>query len=229
MMDEFARKLDFDSDTFSDLKRDMNFVLQRLLGNMLDSETTEGSMTLKIDVNLVEEWVPNYDPKVQGESRKVSKPQFKHKVTSAIKINDEKSGNMNNEMELYFDDETGTYQMRPIANTTQRSIFDADFREASEGDQKCVNDADAEDGQNVIEGATFAALPGPTAESEEDIVDVEETKTVDAEVIDGKVVVEGDTVVDDEAEPEDAEDITDELMGGDDAEGDDYQYDDPEE
>lgn len=224
MMDEFARKLDFDSDTFGDMKRDMNFVLQRLLGNMLESETTEGSMTLKIDVNLVEEWVPNYDPKVEGESRKVSKPQFKHKVTSAIKINDEKSGNMNNEMELYFDEDTGTYQMRPIANTTQRSIFDADFREAADGEEKCVNDPDNEGGQNVIEGATFAALPGPTSADDDGS---EEKSTEEAPQVVEESTEKG--TESEESEPEDAEDITDELMGDGDEGDDNYRYDEPEE
>ena len=32
MSDEFEKKLDFDSDTFEEMKKDMNFVLQRLIG-----------------------------------------------------------------------------------------------------------------------------------------------------------------------------------------------------
>lgn len=33
-MSDFVKELNFDGDTFNDMKRDMNFVLQRLLGNM---------------------------------------------------------------------------------------------------------------------------------------------------------------------------------------------------
>ena len=33
-MSEFVKELNFDCDTFSGMKRDMNFVLQRLIGNM---------------------------------------------------------------------------------------------------------------------------------------------------------------------------------------------------
>ena len=42
-MSDFVKELNFDGDTFNDMKRDMNFVLQRLLGNMqgrnADAET----------------------------------------------------------------------------------------------------------------------------------------------------------------------------------------------
>ena len=125
-MNDFDKKLDFDSDTFENMKHDMNFVLQRLLGNMIEKQSNEGSMTIKIDVTMVKEFIPNYDPNIKGESRKISKPQFKHKVTSAVKITDEKGGNLNNEMEMVMDEETGCYVLQPIANTQQRTIFDSD-------------------------------------------------------------------------------------------------------
>lgn len=126
-MNDFDKKLDFDSNTFENMKHDMNFVLQRLLGNMIEKQSNEGSMTIKIDVTMVKEFIPNYDPNIKGESREISKPQFKHKVTSAVKITDEKGGNLNNEMEMVMDEETGCYVLQPIANTQQRTIFDSDF------------------------------------------------------------------------------------------------------
>ena len=49
-MNDFDKKLDFDSNTFENMKHDMNFVLQRLLGNMIEKQSNEGSMTIKIDV-----------------------------------------------------------------------------------------------------------------------------------------------------------------------------------
>ena len=47
------KELNFDGDTFNDMKRDMNFVLQRLLGNMQENGCLEGTLTLKLDVSLV--------------------------------------------------------------------------------------------------------------------------------------------------------------------------------
>lgn len=47
---------------------------------------------------------------------------------SNIKINDERTGDERNDtMELFFNAETGQYEMRPIANTAQRSMFDDDM------------------------------------------------------------------------------------------------------
>lgn len=55
-MNDFDKKLDFDSNTFENMKHDMNFVLQRLLGNMIEKQSNEGSMTIKIDVTMVKEF-----------------------------------------------------------------------------------------------------------------------------------------------------------------------------
>lgn len=53
-MNDFDKKLDFDSNTFENMKHDMNFVLQRLLGNMIEKQSNEGSMTIKIDVRVID-------------------------------------------------------------------------------------------------------------------------------------------------------------------------------
>lgn len=101
-MSDFVKELNFDGDTFNDMKRDMNFVLQRLLGNMQEKECQEGTLTLKLDVSLVREYVPNYNPNIPGESREIAKPKFSHKVTSQMKVEDMKKGNLDTEMELFL-------------------------------------------------------------------------------------------------------------------------------
>ena len=128
-MDKFMKALDLDSDTLGNAKRDVNFVLQKLIGNMVEKGSTNGSLTLKIDVSFTQEYIPNYDPKVEGESRKINKPSFKHKVTSTVQIKDEKAGSMDTEMELAFDEDSGEYVLQPVANTAQKSIFDSDFED----------------------------------------------------------------------------------------------------
>ena len=45
-MNDFDKKLDFDSNTFENMKHDMNFVLQRLLGNMIEKQSNEGRNTV---------------------------------------------------------------------------------------------------------------------------------------------------------------------------------------
>ena len=210
-MSDYVKHLNFESDTFSDMKRDMNFVLQRLLGNMQEKGATEGSMTLKVDISLTNEYIPNYDPEVEGESRKISKPKFKHKVTSAVQIKDEKSGNLDTEMELTFDEESGEYVMQPVANTEQRTIFDKDFQDNMNSPEQAEED----------KPAGIPQLPGP----EED------------NVIDGDYKEVEDSAGSEDADQEDEgiEDITDEIMKDmesgleDEEDTDDYDYDDPEE
>lgn len=222
MGNEFEKRLDFDSDTFEEMKRDMNFVLQRLIGNMQEKGTTEGSMTLKIDVTMVKEFIPNYDPDVKGETREVSKPQFKHKVTSAVKINDEKSGTFNNEMELMMDPDSGVYKLVPIANTSQRSIFDSDFQQA-EGESQ---EGEVIEG-NAIEGRNIPALPGPQSEGE--IIDGDFRELDDSTDTDAESMEESGGQEESSGEPgEGLEDITEELLGGEESEKDDYDYEEPE-
>lgn len=210
-MSDYVKHLNFESDTFSDMKRDMNFVLQRLLGNMQEKGATEGSMTLKVDISLTNEYIPNYDPEVEGESRKISKPKFKHKVTSAVQIKDEKSGNLDTEMELTFDEESGEYVMQPVANTEQRTIFDKDFQDNMNSPEQ------EEEGKP----AGIPQLPGP-----------EEGNVIDG---DYKEVEDSDSPEDADQEDEEIEDITDEIMKDmesgleDEEDTDDYDYDDPEE
>lgn len=210
-MSDYVKHLNFESDTFSDMKRDMNFVLQRLLGNMQEKGATEGSMTLKIDISLANEYIPNYDPEVEGESRKISKPKFKHKVTSAVQIKNEKSGNLDTEMELTFDEESGEYVMQPVANTEQRTIFDKDF-------QDNMNSPEQEEEDKP---AGIPQLPGP-----------EEDNVIDG---DYKEVEDSAGPEDADQEDEEIEDITDEIMKDmesgleDEEDTDDYDYDDPEE
>ena len=61
-MNDFDKKLDFDSNTFENMKHDMNFVLQRLLGNMIEKQSNEGSMTIKIDVTMVKTRISRESP-----------------------------------------------------------------------------------------------------------------------------------------------------------------------
>ena len=210
-MSDYVKHLNFESDTFSDMKRDMNFVLQRLLGNMQEKGATEGSMTLKVDISLTNEYIPNYDPEVEGESRKISKPKFKHKVTSAVQTKDEKSGNLDTEMELTFDEESGEYVMQPVANTEQRTIFDKDFQDNMNSPEQ------EEEGKS----AGIPQLPGP-----------EEDNVIDG---DYKEVEDSAGPEDADREDEEIEDITDEIMKDmesgleEEEDTDDYDYDDPEE
>lgn len=222
-MNDFKKELNFESDTFSNVKRDMNFVLQRLLGNMQEKGATEGSMTLKIDVSFDTAYIPNYDPSIEGESRRIEKPKFAHKVTSAVQIKDEKKRNMDTEMELVFDEDSGEYIMKPIANTEQRTIFDDDF-EDNIHPGKDSEEADQEENRS----SGIPQLPGPT---DGEVIDAEYTEMEEtAEPQENASKPENPEGGEDES-TEEFEDMTDELLDDgstEDDDSDDYDYEEPE-
>lgn len=127
---EDCKELRIEADTFEKLRRDADIVLQRALGTMKEKESMEGKVTITIDIKLVPDFIPNYDPQVKGETRKILKPKFDHKVTSAINIKNEEKGSVNPEMAMVWDEEKQEYVLTYVNNTEQRSIFDTDFQEA---------------------------------------------------------------------------------------------------
>lgn len=163
-MDGYEQELHIDDELFAGLREDADRVLQKLLKNMVEKGSLEGKVSIGIDVTFVQEFIPNRDPRIEGETRKVLTPKFAHKVGSVMQIKDEAKGDRNCDgNELVWDEERGEYVLRPIANTEQMTIFDADFR--------CVNDPDGDGGPRsdtgkedqypALEGGSFAALPGP--------------------------------------------------------------------
>ena len=219
MQEEFIKKMTLDSDIFDQLRTDANFVLQRLIGNMLEKESDEGTMTLKLEISFDNEFIPNYDKNVDGETREIHKPKFKHKITSSVQIKDEKSGNMDSEMELVMD-ENGCYVLKPIANTEQRSLFDDDFQDEKE------NETEEQDQTTALPGRKIMGLPGEV--SDPGVIDVEATEITEAPGENDQEEPADATgaLFDDEFDPKDLPFADD---GEDNNDDDGYSYDDPAE
>jgi hypothetical protein len=152
---EDCKELRIEADTFEKLRRDADIVLQRALGTMKEKESMEGKVTITIDIKLVPDFIPNYDPQVKGETRKILKPKFDHKVTSAINIKNEEKGSVNPEMAMVWDEQKQEYVLTYVNNTEQRSIFDTDFQEAMNEPKE--NELPLLEGEVVDE----TVLPGP--------------------------------------------------------------------
>lgn len=162
---EDCKELRIEADTFDKLRRDTNIVLQKALGTMKDKGSMEGKVSIALDIKLVREFIPNFDPEVDGETREILKPKFEHKVTSAINIKNEEKGGVNPEMAMVWDDDKQEYVLTYVNNTEQRSIFDTDFKEAMNQPEESVEDAEFRE-MPLLEGevADESALPGPTAD-----------------------------------------------------------------
>lgn len=85
MNQNYAKALTFDGDTFSEIKNNLNFVLQRLVSNMVGTGANDGQLTLKLDVSFCKSTIENYDAEIDAPEREICMPQFKHKIMSNIK------------------------------------------------------------------------------------------------------------------------------------------------
>ena len=122
---------------------------------MIEKNCSEGKVAVNVDVSILSRRIKNTDPMIEGDDRWSYTPTFSHKVGSAMQIKNELKGNADYDgYELVWDDDLNNWVMRPVANTSQRSIFDADFREAE------ARDEDEEAGTPALTGAGLY-LPAP--------------------------------------------------------------------
>lgn len=191
------KDLYLEAEVFEDARQKFNVVLQRLFKSMADTNSSDGSITLKMDVNMKRELIPNNDPEIKGSTREIMLPDFGYKVSSAISVKEEEKGNNNPQMELVWNEEQQKFVLQYVANTTQRSIFDSDFQENMSGKK-------AGDGQDGIETSTerdylaVAQIAGP----------VEDQNTDSQDIVDGDFRELGE-----DADGTETEDSTDESQG----------------
>lgn len=122
-------EITMDSDTFAQVRENFDMLLQRLFQKMQQNNSDEGSITLKIDVNMSDDYIPDES----GTARRISKPILKHKITTTVPVKDSFDGKKDTGMELVYDEELGRYVLKYVSAGGQRSIFDADFQEVMNG------------------------------------------------------------------------------------------------
>ena len=173
-----AFEVTLESEAFSTLKSDFNQVLVKTLANMKKKESEHAEITLKLTIDLAEGTAPDFEnstPDYRAE-RDIVKPMFSHKVSSLMKIKDEKSGVFSGDYELVWDDEKGSFIIRAI-NNGQMSLFDEEEQEnvlmleapkrylPEVGSTSC-----ADEGDGIIE-ADHKEVPSEVTELPEDIDD----------------------------------------------------------
>ena len=63
-MDEMT--LHLKDEVFDKLRNDSDAVLQKLLTNMTEKGSTEGRLTITIDISFLEETIQNKNPEIEG-------------------------------------------------------------------------------------------------------------------------------------------------------------------
>ena len=133
-------EITMDSDTFALVRDNFDMLLQKLFQKMQNNHSDEGSINLKIDVKMVEDYIPDEE----GNSRKIEKPILKHKITTTVPVKDSFDGKNDTGMELVYDEGLQRYVLKYVSAGRQRSIFDPDFQD--------VVDCEAEEIKNTPEG-----------------------------------------------------------------------------
>lgn len=101
-------ELTLESDTFRQARETFNMLFQKLLRKMEQNDSEEGSITLKVDVNISTDFIPDND----GGNEKIHKPVLKHKVTTTVPVKDSFDGKKDTGMKLVYDKDLKMYVRR---------------------------------------------------------------------------------------------------------------------
>lgn len=127
MYNDDFKEMKIESDIFEDARASFNDVLQKLFLALANSKSSEGSITLKVNVETIKKSIRNTDMTIESEYRDIICPFFNYKVSSQVAVKNEAAGTNNPEMELKYDHAKKEFILKQIANTEQKSIFDDDM------------------------------------------------------------------------------------------------------
>lgn len=142
--------LSLSEDTFSNLKKDFDAILNRTIGNMEMKGASDATITLKLTVSLDKRSMT-----VGDSVQEFNRPTFKHDISSVMQIKDKATGQLGGEYAMVWDPEEERFVLRQFTGG-QTSMFDEDYETVEE------------------EWGTFRdlpddsrALPAPAAEEED--------------------------------------------------------------
>lgn len=127
------RNLSLNGDTFAILKEQFDKILNRTVGNMEMKGADDAVITVKLNVSLEKSSVT-----VGDDIKEVTKPTFKHDISSVMQVKDKVSGQTTNDYALVWDDNEGKYILRNIENgqmsfddfdSDGNPIYEADYHE----------------------------------------------------------------------------------------------------
>lgn len=75
-------EMTLESDTFQAARETFNLMMQKLFRKMEQSDMDEGSIDLKISIELNEDFVPQED----GTTVRIKKPLIKHKISTVVPV-----------------------------------------------------------------------------------------------------------------------------------------------
>lgn len=125
--------LSLKSDTFAALKEDFDGILSKTIGNMEMRGAEEATITLKLGISLEKSSISG-----PAGIQNITKPSFKHDISSVMQVKDKKSGALTGDYALIWDETEGKWVARRIDNgqitlfDTEGVVADAEYSEVSD-------------------------------------------------------------------------------------------------
>lgn len=116
--------LNINSDAFERLKNSFNVVLKDTLKTMQKKEVSNADITIKLSISMCDMFFVGLD-------RTCKVPEFKHKITSKMQVEDKVDGRMGGCFELKLNEETGDYYLQEIKDG-QTTMFDEEGNDNAE-------------------------------------------------------------------------------------------------
>ena len=113
-------EMTLESDTFQAARETFNLMMQKLFRKMEQSDMDEGSIDLKISIELNEDFVPQED----GTTVRIKKPLIKHKISTVVPVKDSADGKRDTGMCLVYDEKLKRYVLKYVSTGGQMNIFD---------------------------------------------------------------------------------------------------------
>ena len=168
--------LSMNGDTFNAFKTDFDSSLRQLLQQMEEFESEEAVINMKMTVSLAEDQERDLEANGYDAMRDITKPTFKHEISTVLQIKNKKTGSLGGTMKLVWDGEAHQYILQDIDNG-QQSFFD---------DEKTEEKKETEQGSDKPEIVVVGGqLPAPPAQlpppADGGVIDADYTVVEDGE------------------------------------------------
>ncbi len=188
-MNNDVRAISITGEEFIDFRKDADAMLQSLIRNMYEKGTSEGTITMKVDVKFIKEAVVDSFDGNDNKHHTALKPQFDHTINYSMQVKNKISGSSYSDMfETVYDEETKKYVLRPIYGAEQMSIFDLQHNESA--------GTGVEQGERVA----FAATPQTNEPEQAELPLLEDRSESTSPEEKAVIDVDADEVIDNEHE-----------------------------
>ncbi|MCD8294914.1 MAG: hypothetical protein LUE27_06720 [Clostridia bacterium] len=118
-------QLSINNDMFAPLREQFDEMLNQTIANMMLKGTLEGSMSIKVNIGIVQDFVQTEDG-----TKEVLKPVFEHDISSLVQVKERAKGSTEDDYELVKNVTSDKWEVKRLSQ--QVSMFDNKEEEVTE-------------------------------------------------------------------------------------------------